>query len=364
MSSPEKEPRNRPDMDPSASDERSERRRKQMVAVGFFLFVILLWLAVHFFNKALSSAGPAAAAGRPQFKVVEIKPGAGLSGIADKLAAKRVISSELLFTVAAAARRSTRDLKAGEYRFETPMSLLEVLSRLEQGRVMLHEFTIPEGYTVKQIAGRLAELGLGDGEEFMRLSDDPEFCAKLGVEGTTLEGYLFPDTYKVAKGLSTKDLIRVLVDRFWAVWSREIGERGAADAPSLREAVTVASIIEKEALYDDEKPMVASVIYNRLERNIPLQCDVTIRYPLDNYGIHLTYADLKMDSPYNSYLYPGIPPTPICSPGLASLKAALGPAETDYLYFVSMNNGRHKFSPTLGEHNRAVRKYQILNERG
>jgi UPF0755 protein len=156
----------------------------------------------------------------------------------------------------------------------------------------------------------------------------------------------------------------VMIERFWAVWAREAGERIDADSPSLHEIVTVASIIEKEALFDEEKALIAGVIYNRLERGIPLQCDVTIRYPLDNYGTHLTYADLKMDSPYNSYRNTGIPPTAICSPGLTSISAALEPAETDYMYFVSMNNGRHKFSRTLEEHNRAVRKYQILNERG
>ena len=178
-----------------------------------------------------------------------------------------------------------------------------------------------------------------------------------------LEGFLFPETYKIARGLSTKDVIRVMAGRFWRVWAQET-EKGAAAGHDLREIVTIASIIEKEALFDDEKPLVASVIYNRLDKNIPLQCDVTIRYPLDNYGIHLTYADLKMDSPYNSYLHTGIPPTPICNPGRASIGAALRPAESDYMYFVSMNNGRHKFSLTLREHNKAVYKYQILNERG
>ncbi len=155
-----------------------------------------------------------------------------------------------------------------------------------------------------------------------------------------------------------------MIGRFWSVWSREAGKKGPIEGHGLREIVTIASIIEKEALFDSEKPLVASVIYNRLDRNIPLQCDVTLRYPLDNYGTHLTYADLKMDSPYNSYLYTGIPPTPICSPGLSAIRASLEPAETDYMYFVSMNNGHHKFSLTLKEHNRAVHKYQILNERG
>ncbi len=363
MTGPETETQGASDEKLSSPDERLERRRKKAVAVGFFLFVVLLWLAIHFLNKALTFKNTAAD-GRNQLKVVEIAPGSSLSDIARELGAKQVITSELLFTIVATARRSTRNLKAGEYRFNTAMSPLEVLSRLEQGHVMLHEFTIPEGFTVKQIAERLEKSGLSDAEEFMRLTEDSEFCGKLGVEGSTLEGFLFPDTYKIARGLSTRDVIRIMIGRFWSVWAREAGEKGPIEGRSLREIVTIASIIEKEALFDSEKPLVASVIYNRLDRNIPLQCDVTIRYPLDNYGTHLTYADLKMDSPYNSYLYTGIPPTPICSPGLSAIRASLEPAETDYMYFVSMNNGHHKFSLTLKEHNRAVHKYQILNERG
>jgi UPF0755 protein len=363
MTGTETEPQNASGEKLSSSEERLERRRKKRAAVVFFLIFILLWLAVHCFNRALTSKTASTAFG-PRFEIVEIEPGASLSGIARKLRSEGVISNELLFTVAAAARRSTRDLKAGEYRFDTTASLLDVLSRLEQGRVLLHEFTIPEGYTVRQIARRLGKSGLADADELLRLSNDPEFCEELGIEGSALEGFLFPDTYKIAKGLSTTEVIMVMIERFWAVWAREAGERVDADSPSLREIVTIASIIEKEALFDEEKALIAGVIYNRLERGIPLQCDVTIRYPLDNYGTHLTYADLKMDSPYNSYRNTGIPPTAICSPGLISIRAALEPAETDYMYFVSMNNGRHKFSRTLEEHNRAVRKYQILNERG
>ena len=363
MDNPETESQPTPDEEQSASNERAERKARKIVAVGFFLLVILLWLAVRCLNKALA-AGSDAEAGHPRFKVVEITSGSALSDIAGRLASENVISSELLFKVAAIGRRSTRELKAGEYRFDTSMSLLDVLSRLEQGRVMLHEFTVPEGYTVRQIARRLDEYALADAEQFVQLAADAEYCKELGVDGPSFEGFLFPDTYKIAKGLSARDVLHIMVDRFWSAWSEETRRETAGGGSTLREIVTIASIVEKEALFDDEMPLIAGVIYNRLEKNIPLQCDVTIRYPLDNYGTHLTYADLKMDSPYNSYLYPGIPPTPICSPGHSALRAALNPAETDYLFFVAMNNGRHKFSSSLEEHNRAVHKYQILNERG
>lgn len=363
MTGPETDPRNEQEDESTSSEEARESRRNKFVAVGFFLFIILLWLTIHFLNRALT-AEAAVETGRSRFVVVEIASGGGVTDIAQKLAAKGIISDKFFFTVAAVLRGSTRDLKAGEYRFDTTMSLLDVLSWLEQGRVLLHEFTIPEGYTIKQIAGRLDKDGLAESEELMRLAGDEEFCRALGFEGPTLEGFLFPDTYRIAKGLSTEDLFQIMVDRMRSVWAKETDGAGEPDDWSLKDIITIASIVEKEALFDDEKPLIASVIYNRLEKDIPLQCDVTIRYPLDNYGVHLTYDDLEMDSPYNTYRHRGIPPTPICNPGLLSIRAALNPADTDYYYFVAMNNGRHKFSSTLKEHNRAVYKYQILNERG
>ena len=363
MTAPETDPQATSDNHADSSGKRRESRRNKFVAVGFFLFVILLWLTIHFINRVMT-AEASVENRRARFVIVEITSGSGVADIARKPADADLISSELFFTVMAVARGSTRDLKAGEYRFETNMSLLETLSWLEQGRVLLHEFTIPEGYTVKHIARRLEERGLAESAELMRLAEDEDFLREMGIESPTLEGFLFPDTYRIAKGLSAEDLLRVMVDKMWAVWEAEINGAGKPEQWSLKDIMTIASIIEREAMFDDEKPIIASVIYNRLEKDIPLQCDVTIRYPLDNYGVHLTYADLEMDSPYNTYRHRGIPPTPICNPGLPSITAALNPAETDNLFFVSMNNGRHKFSSTLKEHNQAVHKYQILNERG
>jgi len=270
MTGPETETQGASDEKLSSPDERLERRRKKAVAVGFFLFVILLWLAIHFLNKALTFKNTAAG-GRNQLKVVEIAPGSSLSDIARELGAKQVIT----------------------------------LSRLEQGHVMLHEFTIPEGFTVKQIAERLEKSDLSDAEEFMRLTEDSEFCAELGVEGSTLEGFLFPDTYKIARGLSTykiarglstRDVIQVMIDRFWSVWAREAGKKGPIKGHSLREIVTIASIIEKEALFDSEKPLVASVIYNRLDSNIPLQCRPENGFALQFLPLHGNPADPDMQS--------------------------------------------------------------------
>jgi UPF0755 protein len=352
-----------PDAEESVSAERRDKARMKVVAVGFFLFFIVLAILVHWFANALASTGNSEP-GEHQFRIIEIPAGSTLDEIARKLAEERIISSMVGFKVAAAIRRSTRALKAGEYMFDTSEPLYRILRQLEQGRIMLHRVTIPEGYTVRHIAERLHQADLVDSEEFIALAENREFCRELGIESHTLEGFLFPDTYKMAKGLPTQTVLRIMVDRFLSVWATEMMNQNPGDGTNLWDIVVIASIIEKEAIFDDEKPLIASVIYNRLARGMPLQCDVTIRYPLDNYGVHLTYADLKMDSPYNSYLHLGLPPTPICNPGDAAIRAALNPPQTDYFYFVSMNNGRHKFSKSLQEHNKAVYKYQVLNERG
>jgi UPF0755 protein len=342
----------------------SGRKRERIISILFFAFFLLLWLILYLLNRELFYSGNHIEAGEPQFSIVQIKSGSSVAEIGATLASQGLIASELVFKGTAAIRGKARSLKAGEYRFDRSMSLLDILSFLEQGRVMLHKFTIPEGSTVEHIAELLAREGLADPRQILALGADERFCSELGFDGPILEGFLFPETYKIAKGLPAKHVVRIMVDRFWRVWSSETKERPDADKINLREIISIASIIEKEAIYDDEELLVSSVIYNRLDLAMPLQCDVTIRYPLDNYGADLTYADLHLDSPYNSYLYRGLPPTPICNPGLTAIRAALNPPKTDYLYFVSMNNGRHKFSTNLRDHNEAVYKYQVLKECG
>ena len=181
----------------------------------------------------------------------------------------------------------------------------------------------------------------------------------LGVRNDTVEGFLFPDTYYITEQENPGNLVRVMVNRFEEVYRQETEASNVSGEYDVFDIVTVASIVEKEAFLDGEKPLIAGVIYNRLRKNMRLDCDVTIQYGLNKFGRRLTYADLASDSPYNTYIHRGLPPGPICNPGRASLRAALYPEQTDYLYFVSKNNGTHHFSATLAEHNRAVRKYQL-----
>lgn len=348
----------------TAPPSREKGISRKKVAILFFGFFLLLWAVLYLLNREILRRRIPDQAADAQSVIVQINLGSSLSDIASALAERHLVRSQLLFTALARVRGTSRHLKAGEYEFERSMSLLDILNWLEEGRVILHKFTIPEGATVEQVARLLSKKRLADSEEVLALAQNKEFIQEMGLKSTTLEGYLFPDTYKIVRGLPARQVVRIMVDRFWEVWKAERANPADSGKIDIDKIIKIASVIEKEAIYDEEEFLISSVIYNRLRLKMPLQCDVTIRYPLDNYGMNLTYANLRLDSPYNSYLHRGLPPTPICNPGRNAIRAALNPPKTDYLYFVSMNNGHHKFSTNLKDHNKAVYKYQILNEVG
>jgi UPF0755 protein len=229
---------------------------------------------------------------------------------------------------------------------------------LSRGTVVLHKVTVPEGWTLRQIAVILEQKGFAPREEILSLARDKAFVGALGFEGDSLEGYLFPDTYQFAMGLSPRHILSAMVRRFHAVYDSEMRARQAEQGWSLRELVTVASIVEKETGSQEEKPLVASVVVNRLGRGMPLQCDPIVIYGIEDFDGNLTKKHLQTPNPYNAYLNKGLPPGPICNPGLASLKAALYPADTKFLYFVSRNDGTHQFSSTMTDHRKAVDRYQ------
>lgn len=289
---------------------------------------------------------------------VVVAEGATLDQTAVMLEEEGVVRFPLLFVSVARLLGRDRSVRAGEYRFQTSMSPRDVLHMLCRGTVVLHKVTVPEGLTVRQIATLLEAKRLAPREEILAVSRDTGFIGAFGFEGDTLEGYLFPDTYHFAMGLSPGELLKAMIRRFQAVYGLEMRARQAETGRSLHEVVTLASIVEKETSCKEEKPLVASVVVNRLRKGMPLQCDATVIYGIKDFDGNLTRKHLRTANPYNSYLNKGLPPGPICNPGLDSLKAALYPADTSYLYFVSRNNGTHVFSPTLVEHSRAVEKYQ------
>lgn len=235
---------------------------------------------------------------------------------------------------------------------------LDLRKALKAGKVQVRHVAIPEGATLRQIAALLAVERLVDGERFLALAMDPSVASSYVPEAETLEGFLFPDSYEFVEGQTEDAIIEAMVQRFFQAFPIEDEFRAHQLGMSLHEIVTLASIIEKEAVVDREKPIIAGVFYNRLKKGMRLQADPTVLYGR-NHGGRIRTRDLRANHPYNTYVHHGLPPGPIANPGAAALKAALDPAQVNYFYFVSKNNGTHYFSHTLKEHNRAVRKFQL-----
>lgn len=291
-------------------------------------------------------------------RTVTIPEGATLRQVATLLEREHLIPSRWGFLLIGKWRSADRRLSAGEYAFHPGMRPAEILSEILSGRVVLHSVTIPEGLTAAQIADLLQQKGLADGGEFMRLVRDREFIRTLDIEEASLEGYLFPETYRFARNAKAKDVIRALVSGFSQAFTPELRARAKDLNMSVHDAVTLASVIEKETGVDAERDLVAAVFHNRLRLRIPLQSDPTVIYGLERFDGNLRKQDLASASPYNTYRVVGLPPGPIANPGVKSIRAALYPAPAKYLYFVSRNDGTHIFSTSLPEHNQAVDRYQ------
>lgn len=294
-------------------------------------------------------------AGPHDQKLVQLKPGSSARHIAAELKRAGVIHSQYAF-LTWHYFHGRRHLKAGEYSFDHPARLREIYDRLAQGDIYVHLLVIPEGYNVYDIAHAIEEAGLGRRDDFLKVTrSDVSLIQDLDPNAPSLEGYLFPDTYRVTRTQSLHDIAAMMVHRFRQA-AREIGLQ--QDVHSL---VTMASIVEKETAVDSERPQVASVFYNRLRRHMPLSTDPTIIYAAllaDRYRGTIYRSDLQFESPYNTYRNLGLPPGPISNPGKASLQAAMHPAATEYLFFVSDNQGHHRFSSTPEEHARNVAAYR------
>jgi UPF0755 protein len=294
-------------------------------------------------------------------RLIELPKGLGAREIVERLEAERVIPSAGLARLYLLYALDDPPLLAGEYRFDRPASTAEVLARIAAGDVATHPLTVVEGLTLEETAAAIAAAGFGDPTRLLQAMADPGPIRDLDPEAVDLEGYLFPETYAFARGATEQEIVSTMV----ATFRRRFEERlpGAPTPPTtpVRELVTLASIVEKETALDAERPLVAGVFANRLARGIALGADPTIIFALKKarrWDGDVRRADLALDSPYNTYLRAGLPPGPICSPGLASLRAAAAPATTPYLYFVSRNDGSHVFAETLQEHNRNVERWQ------
>ena len=298
--------------------------------------------------------------GAEQF--VEIPPGAGSLGIGERLVSAGVIRDLATYRTALWMNGQGRHLKAGEYRFDRAMTPFEIIGKIARGDVYVITVTFPEGHTIAEIAKIVEAHGLGTAAAFVQAAKNTALIHDLDPAAKDLEGYLFPETYAVARRTDAAKLVKMMVARFEKVFTPELRQAAAARNLTVRQAVTLAAIVEKETAKSDERPLVAAVYITRLRIGMPLQCDPTVIYGLvkaGRYDGNIHKDDLSFDSPYNTYRYPGLPPGPIASPGRASLEAAVHPAGADYLYFVSRNDGSHAFARTLEEHNRNVQQFQV-----
>jgi peptidoglycan lytic transglycosylase G len=293
---------------------------------------------------------------------VELPQGAGSLAIGQRLVDARIVRDLPTFRTALWMSGQGRHLKAGDYRFDRAMTPFEVIDKIARGDVFVITLTFPEGLTVAEMAKLFESHGVGPAAAFVAASKETSLVREIDPEAHDLEGYLFPETYLLSRHADAAKVIRMMVARFDHVFTPELRDAARARGLTVRQAVTLASIVEKETARPDERPLVAAVYTTRLRIGMPLQCDPTVIYGLakaGRYDGNIHKADLSFDSPYNTYRYPGLPPGPIASPGRASLDAAVHPAAADYLYFVSRNDGSHQFARTLDEHNRNVHKYQI-----
>ena len=327
-------------------------RLSRLVSLAALLLVLALGV-----DAVVFLALPPAFRGTETSVVVE--KGSTFKEVVQVLDEEGLLRSPAKFSLMARILGVTERVQAGEYTLNTAMIPPVILRKLVTGDVVKYRITIPEGYTVRQIAFRLEEKGIIPGqEEFLAEAFSPDSAAGLGITGKSVEGYLFPDTYLFPKGVVPAEIIKTMVSRFTKVYTPAFSQRAAKLGLTDREVVTLASIIEKETGVASERPLISAVFHNRLKRGMPLCSDPTVIYGIADFDGNLRKRDLTTLTPYNTYMIQGLPPGPIANPGEASIFAALYPAPVNYLYFVSRNDGSHHFSTTLREHNKAVQQYQ------
>ncbi|CCQ91793.1 Aminodeoxychorismate lyase [Nitrospina gracilis 3/211] len=322
------------------------------------LFLVLTGVFGFSFWLYSYSTSPLSAAA--DSRIVDISRGMTLKQVSHHLNEEQFIDNPTGFVLFAYLQGKQNQVRAGEYRLSGAMPPKQILETITSGQSVLHTLTVPEGYRILEIAGLVEQAGLGSRERFLEETRNAELIGKVGAPAKNLEGYLFPETYKFPRNAGEKRIVETMVQTFQEKVNLVEAARKAEHMNlTLHEIVTLASIIEKETGAPSERKIISSVFHNRLKRNMRLQTDPTVIYALADFDGNIRKKDLSVESPYNTYLYPGLPPGPIASPGLDSIEAALNPAATKFLYFVSRQDGTHKFSTNLDDHNRAVVKYQL-----
>lgn len=332
--------------------------KRTLLFIFISLFVIICAAAGLFFELRIYADTPANV-NTSQNVIVNVQPGQTLRNTADFLQQKKIIKSGLKFILIARIKGLDKHLKAGEYLLSATMPPRQVLEIMVKGAVNLHRLTVPEGYSISQIAVLVENAKFGSRDDFVKTATNTDLAAKYGIEDATFEGYLFPDTYFFPRGVAMEQIISAMVKRFWSIFSIEWRARAKDLGLTVHQVVTLASIIEKETGAAFERPTISSVFHNRLKKKMRLESDPTVIYGIKNFDGNLTRKHLDTPTPYNTYKISGLPAGPITNPGRESLEAALYPEKTVFIYFVSKQDTTHYFSTSLKEHNQAVRKYQL-----
>lgn len=324
-------------------------KKKNIRIIGALLLLCVLYFAVQLViplpigNKSIE---------------VRIPKGSTFRQAADIFAREQVLRNKTVFLVIGRLTGIDRKIRAGYYSLYSSMDLLDLLSVLRKGQIIEYEVTVVEGDSLREIAGKLSEKNIVSTEDFLALSKDGDFLRSFNIAAPSFEGYLYPETYKIPKGMDPQEAVGMMINKMREKFSDKLRERAKETGLSEREALTLASIVEKEAVTDEERPLISAVYHNRLKKRMLLQADPTSIYGVKSSREKITYNDLLRKTTYNTYVIKGLPPGPIASPGIKSITAALYPAKADYLFFVSNNDGTHHFSVSAAEHLAAVREYR------
>ena len=323
---------------------------------GFWGLLVLIWIVISLFYYQ----GTRPASQDSRSITFEVQPGMTLKQVTLELFNQRLILSPSAFQAIAYIQDKEKQIMVGEFSLSPSMLPTEIILRLTSGKTILYPLTIPEGYRITEIASLLDTQGLASSEVFILQTQDKDLIKSMDIPTDSLEGYLFPETYYLSKLTPEKKIVQKMVNTFKEKVLKSQLLKSTKESPlSLHEIITLASLIEKETGLDSERKLISSVFHNRLRKNMRLQTDPTVIYAIEKFDGNIRKRDLKIDSPYNTYRYKGLPPGPISSPGIKSIEAAIFPIKSNHLYFVSRQDGSHHFSNTLVEHNQAVKKYQL-----
>lgn len=337
-------------------------RQPPYLAVAAILALLVLFMgalaAYGHFSAVIHTDAPLA---------IQVRPGETLSQVTHRLAAQGILQRPRLFTALGILRGDSANIKAGEYVVDGAVSPFELLDSFVSGRARFVSLTVPEGFSLAEIAARVEARELGSAERLLALAADPDFIASLNLPlqpaPPTLEGFLYPETYYFHRGVGAETLITAMVEEFRKRVAEELNRRASEVGMTPYQVLILASMVEKETGVGEERPLISAVFHNRLRARMRLASDPTVIYGIADFDGNLRRADLRAETPYNTYKIHGLPPTPIASPGLDSIRAALAPAPVEYLYFVSKGDGTHVFSKDYRSHRRAVYKYQIRPHR-